>query len=187
MQNTDMLTHALTILAHKGWEKTADASFGYEALDSLISRFKIPLEKANIDCSQLQEEWDDLVAYAKRYLNLTQDHHHVQWWKIFNSTDAHKWKYIWGLIELLFCLPMSNGRVERLFSLLKVIKTERWASLGVEKLDSLMRIASDGPSCSHWDPSGAVKLWQKDKMRRQVQDTRTTQKDSTPRGWSKQL
>ena len=59
-QNTDLLTYALTILAPKGWEKTEDAPFGYEALDSLSTRFKAPLEKAEVDCSVLQEEWDDM-------------------------------------------------------------------------------------------------------------------------------
>ena len=54
-QNTDLLTYALTILAPKGWQKTKDASFGYEALDSLSTRFKVPLEKAEVDCSLLQE------------------------------------------------------------------------------------------------------------------------------------
>ena len=39
-QNTNLLTYALTILAPKGWEKTEDAPFGYEALDSLSTRFK---------------------------------------------------------------------------------------------------------------------------------------------------
>ena len=53
-----------------GREKTEDASFGYEALDSLSTRFKVPLEKAEVDCSLLQEEWDDMVDYARWYLNL---------------------------------------------------------------------------------------------------------------------
>ena len=53
-QNTDLLTYALTILAPKGWEKTEDASFGYDALDSLSTRFKVPLDE--VDCSHLQEE-----------------------------------------------------------------------------------------------------------------------------------
>ena len=41
-----------------------DASFGYEALDSLSTRFKVHLEKAEVDCSVLQGEWDDMVDYA---------------------------------------------------------------------------------------------------------------------------
>ena len=42
-QGTDLLTHTLTILAPKGWEKKEDASFAYGALDSLSSRFRVPL------------------------------------------------------------------------------------------------------------------------------------------------
>ena len=127
-QNTDLLTYALTILAPKGWEKTEDASFGYEALDSLSTRFKVPLEKAEVDCSLLQEEWDDMVDYARRYLNLVQEEYQVVWWKLFNAVDAKKWSNILSLVELLFCLPMANGRVERIFSQLKLIKTEMYMS-----------------------------------------------------------
>ena len=60
--STDLLTHALTILAPAGWEKTIDASFGYSAISS---RFSEPLEKAGVDCACLQEKWDDIIDYAK--------------------------------------------------------------------------------------------------------------------------
>ena len=172
VQSIELLTHAMTILAPNGWEKTKDASFAYEALDSIASRFRVPLEKSNVDCSLLQEEWDDMVDYAKRYLNLVQEEHQVLWWKLFNAVDAVKWKNILAVVELLFCLPMSNGRVERLFSLLKIIKTEKRACLGDDRLHSLMQIASDSPPLSKWDASNAVKLWWGDKKRRQVQDSR---------------
>ena len=82
-QNTDLLTYALTILAPKRWEKTEDASFGYEALDSFSTRFKVPFE---VDCSVLQEEWDDMVDYVRRYLNLVQEEYQVVWWKLCCSS-----------------------------------------------------------------------------------------------------
>ena len=48
----------------------------------------IPLEKASTDATLVQQEWDDMVEYAKQYLNLVQDDYKVLWWKIFNSVDA---------------------------------------------------------------------------------------------------
>ena len=78
-QSTDLLTYALTILAPKWWEKTEDASFAYGALDSLSTRFRVPLEKARVDCSRLREEWDDMIEYTKRYLNLVQVEYQVPW------------------------------------------------------------------------------------------------------------
>ena len=63
---------------------------------------------------------------------------------------------------------MANGRVERAFSVMKVIKTDCRNCLGEDHLDDLMRIAIDGPALSQWNVSHAVTLWWKDKQRRQV-------------------
>ena len=92
--------------------KTEGASFGYEALDSLSTRFKVPLE---VDCSLLQKDWDDMVDYARQYLNPVQEEYQVVWWKLFNEVDAKKWSNVLSFVELLFCLPMANGCVERIF------------------------------------------------------------------------
>ena len=86
--------------------------------------------------------------------------------------SAKNWGNILGLIELLFCLPMSNGHMERVFSQLKVIKTNRRTCLGEDRLDSLLRIATTGPPLSDWDASPTVQLWWSDKRRRDIEDTR---------------
>ena len=99
-----------------------------------------------------------MVDYAKQYHNLVQEEHEVPWWKRFNATDAIKWKNILSPAELLFCFPMPNGRVERALSLLKVITTERCASLEGDQLHSLMKIAMDAPPLSQWDASNAMLL-----------------------------
>ena len=85
---------------------------------------------------------------------------------------------ILGLVELLFTLPMSNGWVERIFSVLKLIKTDRHTKLSEDHLDDLLRISVDGPPASEWDATNAVRLWWSSKQRRQVGDTQTA---STPR------
>ena len=95
---------------------------------------------------------------------------------LFNSTDAKKWSNILSLVELLFCFPMTSGRLERIFSRLKAIKTERHTCLGEDRLDSLLRIAVDAPPLSRWDASGAVQRWWGDKKRRQVNNSRTPPK-----------
>ena len=42
-------------------------------------------------CILVPEEWDDMLDYAKRYLNLVQDEYKTNWWKLFNATDASNW------------------------------------------------------------------------------------------------
>ena len=76
-QNVELLTHTVKVLATHGWDKTEDALFGYDAIAYFDTRFSIPLEHANVDSSLLQQEWDDMVDYAKMYINLTENYRKV--------------------------------------------------------------------------------------------------------------
>ena len=168
VQHSDLLTHILTILATQGWEKSDNTD---AALDKLTTHFKAPLEKAGVDIFVIKDEWEDMTDYAKRYLDLVQDDYRTIWWKIFNSPSANNWKNIilLPLIELIiFCLPMSNGRLERVFS-----KSDKRSSLSEDRLDHLVRITVEGPPIAQWDAAGGVQLWLKSKQHSQVQDTRT--------------
>ena len=60
-QDTELLTNTITILATNGWERSESTSFGYAALNAICERFQIPLEIASVDCSAIQDEWDDMV------------------------------------------------------------------------------------------------------------------------------
>ena len=52
---------------------------------------------------------------------------------------------------------MSNGKVERMFSVLKNITTEKRTRLSEDNLDDLMQISVDAPEMSAWNASDAVK------------------------------
>ena len=69
----------------------------------------------------IEEEWLDMVFYAKTYLNLVQEDSQTIWWKLANCTNSKKWINVLALIELIFCLPMSNGHLEQVFSTPKLI------------------------------------------------------------------
>ena len=84
--------------------------------------FVAPLENAGVNCSLVQGEWDDMLEYAKFYLNLTGEDYRVIWWKLFNGPDPTRWSNILSVAELLFCIPVSNCHLERVFSQLKLIK-----------------------------------------------------------------
>ena len=120
---------------------------------------KGPLQEAKVNCALLQQEWEDMVYYAKEYINLVQDPYRVVWWKLFNSPDAKKWTNILTLVELTFCIPFSNGHVERCFSQLKLTKTNRRVSLGEDRLDQILCVVIEGPPLERWDPTKAVGLW----------------------------
>ena len=109
-------------MATNGWERSESASFGHAALEAICQRFQIPFQAASLDVSAVQEEWDDMVDYGRKYLNLAQE---VLWWKLFNAVDSGQWKNVLGVVELLFCLPMSNWHLERVFSQLTLTTVNR--------------------------------------------------------------
>ena len=174
VQHTDLLSHVLTLLTPIGWDKSQDGSFAYSSLDYLTEWFLVPLQKENVNTSLMKEEWDDMTDYARWYFNLV-DSYRVIWWELFNCTESGNWTNILALVALLFCLPASNGKVERIFSRLKNIKSIRRTSLGEEKLDELLRITET----SQWQPASALKLWWDDKTRR---TRRTVRAVSTSEG-----
>lgn len=165
-QDTELLTHAVTILATYGWARCESPDFAYESLDVICQRFEVPLTSASVCLSVIREEWDDMVLYAKKYLDLVQEDYKAIWWKLFNFVDSKEWSNVLAIVELLFCLPMSNGRLERLFSEMKLIKSNRRNRLNEDTLDQLLRIKVEGPPLSEWDASHAVELWTQDRVRR---------------------
>ena len=183
-QENELLQHALKVLATQGWSRDDNASFGYPALLYLSQRFQYPLQQAGIDTAALQSEWDEMVDYAKHYLNIFTEENSVIWWKLYNAPVSKEWSNILGLGELLFSLSMSNGHLERIFSQLKLIKTNRSTGLGEGRLDSLLRIVTTGPPLSEWDASGAVQLWWSVKKRRNVSDSQSQPSNISNPGFS---
>ena len=83
-------------------------------------------------------------------------------WKLFNGPDSTRWNNILTIVELLFCTPVSNGQLERMFLQLNLIGD---LSLG-KSTHNLLRINVEAPTLEHWDATGALNLWWKDKTRR---------------------
>ena len=78
-----------------------------------------------------------MLDYAKQYINLVLNYREV-WWKLFNAPVAKRWGNILTLAELLFCLLVGNGTLERVFSQLKLIKKQVTA-LALKKTPSINR------------------------------------------------
>ena len=63
-----------------------------------------------------------MVEYAIQFLSLSTMDYQAVWWRLFNCPCSGEWKNCLSLIELLFSLPASNGKLERIFSQLKPLK-----------------------------------------------------------------
>ena len=61
------------------------------------------------------------------------------------------------MIIILFTVPVSNAKLERMFSKLKRVKPNfRW-SLGIKGLENILRIMEKGSSWETFDPISAIK------------------------------
>ena len=65
------------------------------------------------------------LLLACEYIAIHTLHYQSVWWRLFNSPQKKDWGSVLVLVELLFSLPASNAKVERIFSAANVIKTEK--------------------------------------------------------------
>ena len=128
----------ILFLATQGWQKlvdeyenslieeTSEALSDYtEAIGRLCSKFKISLEAAGVVVAQIVNEFSDMLLYATQFISLSSRHYQAVWWTLFHSPNASDWKNVLTLARLLFSLPVSNGKLERVFSTLKNIKQSK--------------------------------------------------------------
>ena len=94
-----------------------------------------------------------------KYLSPEKTEYRVVWHKIFQSSRKNSWNLILLLVELLFSQPVSNAKVERMFSLMERIKTNERSPLSENVLSSLVRICMEGPECENFDAVPAMTLW----------------------------
>ena len=67
-----------------------------------------------------------------------------------------------AIAQLLSSLPFNTAKVERLFSRLKLIKTDRRTSLSQKTLSDLLEVSVEGTELENFDSSAAVQLWWSD-------------------------
>lgn len=166
---------AAVILNTEGWEKKSDVetdtpydnTFADKDIAQLYDHFIVPLSNAGIGTlSDLLEQWHNLVSYTVRYLDPSRTHYFRVWRRIFDSQKRQDWQMVLVLVELLFAIPISNAKVERLFSQMKRVKTDSRSSLTEDRLNSLLRIGLEGPDIKDFNPTAAVKLWMETANRR---------------------
>ena len=78
------------------------------------------------------------------------------WLCIFSSSKCCGWKDTLTLVELLFTIPVSNTKIEPMFSILKYTKTNFQASLNADRMESLLHILEQGPTPENYDIANAA-------------------------------
>ena len=113
-----------------------------------------------------------MIEFACGYIAIHTLHYQSVWWRLFNSPQKKDWGSVLVLAELLFSLPVSNAKVERVFSTANVIKTEQRTVLANSSLDDLLVINCDAVSVVDFTPDEAIQIWWDDKVRRPNQKPR---------------
>ena len=131
-------------------------------MELIATTFREPLETVGVNLLVLQDEVMEVVEYVRNYLSIDKEQYHKVWYNLHVCPDANRWPQVLILCELCFSLPFSNGSVERMFSTLKVIKTDRRTRLHSDTLSDLLEIQVEGPSLDSFSPNQAVDQWWKD-------------------------
>jgi hypothetical protein len=143
-----------------------------KAVEHIITVFREPLEAKGACLSSLDDELEEAVHFCRTYLDSQLEDYRKVWFKLYSTHDSRKWPTVLLISELLFSLPFTNSKVERIFSSLKVIKTDRRSSLQITTLDDLMEINVEGLSLVNFSADSAVQLWWSDRRRRPNQEAR---------------
>ena len=127
-----------------GWcnvEADIDLEFCDQHITHIIDRFEKPLKNAGFETTYVIEEWCGLISYTITFWNCLSANYLKTWHHTFNSEKCKiKLKNILLVAELAFCLPVSTAKLERSFSMLKLVKRGTRAALVVNLVENLMRI-----------------------------------------------
>ena len=179
--DTRMLRSVLAFLDSKGWQKIGDARNPaihkssssssddeqqdevvrevLSAVDYIVERFRAPLQAKGADIFSLREETQSILQYARQHLPIVSEPYRKIWYYLHASPNAGQWKNALLLCELVFSLPFSNAKVERIFSTLKTVKSNRRTNLSISALHDLLEINIEGPPLEDFSPLPAVQLW----------------------------
>ena len=158
-----LMRSILLFLDTQSWQETSEDDNHLieikSALVSIIDIFRAPLEAKGAVLNYILDEMEDIVDYARTYLRLGCDSYSKVWYQLYTAPNSANWPNVLLVSELLLSLPFSTAKVERLFSTLKIIKTERRTKLSCSTLNDLLEVNTEAPSLSNFSADFAVDLW----------------------------
>ena len=102
--------------------------------------------------------------------SLTRVMYLVTWHKTFTATRGKGWSNILLMIRFLFTVSVPNAKLEKMFSKLKCVKTNFRCSLGVKRLENILKTFKEGSSWETLDIISAIKKWSINKVRCTTQE-----------------
>ena len=111
------------LLSH-GWENMLEEDGDLAAIDRLVERFGTPLQSTEANIDVIKDDFAGMIKYAVQYIAIATLYYHSVWWRLLHAPNSAEWSNVLILAELLFSLPASNGKLERVFSTLGMIKVD---------------------------------------------------------------
>lgn len=130
---------------------------GMESLVPLFTNFPQLINESEYD--EVNDEWKSLNFFNDV---LSTSEHPVEFWcsvkKIKSSDGSLVFKKLGDFLLSLLVLPHSSAAVERIFSQVKLIKTDIRNILNTETVNGLLLTKGNGGTvkCFDWEPSNAM-------------------------------
>ena len=94
---------------HTGNDSEEDLADIRVAVECLISTFRAPLESRGVCMATIQDELQDAIEYARKYLAIGRENYRSIWYKLHTCPDSSKWPNVLQLSKLVFSLPITTS------------------------------------------------------------------------------
>ena len=103
--NTHAVPKARTIFDHKTWPEDLQelATFGEEAVHTLLEHFQSPLEKNGCNLAGAEQEWATMKVHIFTHLRMLQ---YESLWQRMHTEHTDEYKNVLMLIEIILILPI---------------------------------------------------------------------------------
>lgn len=128
----------------KFWDNS-DKEYGNKDITKLCDRFEKPLAAASFEHSSVLKEWRSLKVLQK---TLYPKMEAGQLWEKVLCFRREEFPNLSLLVELALCISGSNSQVERGFSILTLILSNRRLSMSHDVMERCIMIASNDPNWS---------------------------------------
>ena len=135
----------------KLWDHS-DKAFGKAEINQLCDTFKEPLSAAGFERGKVLQEWRSLKITQKSLYTKMES---CQLWEKILSSRRNEFPNLCLLVELALCISASNSTVERAFSILSLILSDRRLSMSHKMMERCIMISAND---SNWSKSEREQL-----------------------------
>ena len=141
---------------------TAFLRYGNKEVEDLAKQY----EGVVPNIQECVEEWSSFTQYLKDNCSHLKHYEVIRDLCSGTSIVASVYPIMSTFGKICRVIPIHTADVERTFSQLKLIKTSIQNRMAEKTVDSLLRIAIEGPSVNEYPIADAVSLWARKKNRR---------------------